>query len=89
MASTTSIKQVSRDKARAELRELVIAWATDADTHRATYILELGPERSGAKSRCLCPGCGGPLVAVNNAKPSTKSARTSGTTKAPTARIAR
>ena len=68
MASTTSIKQVPRDKARAELRELVIAWATDADTHLATYILELGPERSGAKSRCLCPGCGGPLVAVNNAK---------------------
>ena len=68
MVSTTSIKQVSRDKARAELRELVIAWATDADTHLATYILELGPERSGAKSRCLCPGCGGPLVAVNNAK---------------------
>ena len=46
----------------------MIAWATDADTHLATYILELGPERSGAKSRCLCPGCGGPLVAVNNAK---------------------
>ena len=64
MVSTTSIKQVSRDKARAELRELVIAWATDADTHLATYILELGPERVGAKSRCLCPGCGGPLVAV-------------------------
>ena len=68
MASTTSIRQVQRDRDRAELRELVIAWATDADTHLATYILELGPERSGAKSRCLCPGCGGPLVAVNNAK---------------------
>ncbi|BEU98842.1 hypothetical protein ACDW_45480 (plasmid) [Acidovorax sp. DW039] len=68
MAGTTSIKQVEKGKARAALRELIIAWAHDADTNSATYILELGPDRSGAKSRCLCPGCGSPLIAVNNAK---------------------
>lgn len=55
-------------QARADLRELVIAWANDAASLLPTYILELGADRSGAKSGCLCPGCGNPLIAVNNAK---------------------
>lgn len=51
-----------------EIRDLTIAWAMDAATSRATHILELGPERSGKLSGCICPSCGANLVAVNNAK---------------------
>lgn len=60
----TSVQGVPRE----ESRDLTIAWALDAATSRATHILELGPERSGKRSACICPACGADLVAVNNAK---------------------
>jgi hypothetical protein len=52
----------------AALAELVQAWARDISTGEPRHILELGPERRGAKSGCECPGCGLPLTAVNVAK---------------------
>lgn len=70
MNSTTSLKLTTLGEARADMRELVIAWANDAESLLPTYILELGTERSGAKSGCVCPGCSNPLIAVNNAKES-------------------
>lgn len=54
--------------ARAALAELVQAWARDVATGTPIHILELGPERRGAKSGCECPSCGLGLMAVNAAK---------------------
>lgn len=52
--------------------ELVMAWARDTDTGEPRYILELGPDRRGAKCACECVSCGLPLTAVNAAKASFK-----------------
>lgn len=54
--------------ARRALAELVQAWARDITTGEPRHILELGPERRGARSGCECPSCGLPLTAVNAAK---------------------
>lgn len=54
--------------ARRLLADLVMAWAQDAETGEPRYILELGADRRGAKSGCVCVGCGEPLTAVNAAK---------------------
>lgn len=53
-----------------QLNELVMAWATDAETGLAKYIHELGPEHARAKCGCICPACGAALTAVNAAKDS-------------------
>ena len=53
---------------RLALAELVMAWARDAATGEPRYILELGPDRRGAKCACECPSCGLALTAVNAAK---------------------
>lgn len=58
----------SAKEARSALSDLVMAWARDSETGEARYILELGPERRGAKSGCECAHCGLPLTAVNAAK---------------------
>lgn len=55
-------------EARAALAELVLAWARDVTTGAPIHILELGPERRGARSGCDCPSCGLGLTAVNAAK---------------------
>lgn len=47
--------------------ELVMAWAQDATTGRAIYVLELDGSRRGKKSGCKCIACGSPLTAVNAA----------------------
>jgi hypothetical protein len=54
--------------AQNSLRELVMAWACDQETAEPRYILELGPERRGKQSGCVCPSCGAPVTAVNAAK---------------------
>ncbi|MCP3024722.1 hypothetical protein [Cupriavidus basilensis] len=68
--SSTSLIKVEPSAAHRDLalKDLTIAWALDASTSRAIHILELGPERSGKLSACVCPSCGADLVAVNNAK---------------------
>ena len=48
--------------------DLVMAWAVDQDTGQPRYILQLDAAHRGAKSKCKCPSCGLPLVAVNAAK---------------------
>lgn len=48
--------------------ELVMAWARDVATGEPRYILELGPDRRGAKCACECVSCGLALTAVNAAK---------------------
>jgi hypothetical protein len=58
----------SAQEERSALSDLVMAWARDIETGEARYILELGPERRGAKSGCQCAHCGLPLTAVNAAK---------------------
>lgn len=54
--------------ARESLRELIMAWARDSATGQPVYIMELGDDRRGAKSGCVCPNCRAPLTAVNAAK---------------------
>jgi hypothetical protein len=67
--SLTKISEASRqDDEQISLRELVMAWARDRETSEPRYILELGPERRGKNSGCVCPSCGAPLTAVNAAK---------------------
>ena len=68
--SSTSLIKVEPSAAHCDqaLKDLTIAWALDASASRAIHILELGPERSGKRSACICPSCGADLVAVNNAK---------------------
>lgn len=51
------------------LDSLVMTWAHDADTGEPVYVMELGPERNGSRSRCECRSCGQPLTAVNAGKP--------------------
>ncbi len=68
MKSTTTVKVKSREDGVALLGGLTIAWALDAQSLAPWHILELGPERSGARSGCLCPACGEGMIAVNNAK---------------------
>lgn len=51
-----------------QLDRLVMAWAKDAQTGEARYILELDDRHKGAKCGCVCYSCGLPLTAVNAAK---------------------
>lgn len=51
-----------------EDENLVLAWAKDVETGSPIYILQLGKDRQGAKSNCICMGCEEPLQAVNAAK---------------------
>lgn len=66
--SQTRLQFGSPATASKQLSELVMAWATDAETGLARYIHELGPDRAGAKCGCICPACGSALTAVNVAK---------------------
>lgn len=50
------------------LRALIMAWARDQDTGEPRYIMELGADRRGNRSRCICPSCLAPVTAVNAAK---------------------
>ncbi|MFO0108110.1 MAG: hypothetical protein ACK52H_12715 [Burkholderiales bacterium] len=50
------------------LPDLVMAWARDEETGEPRYIMELGAERRGSRSGCVCPSCLAPLTAVNAAK---------------------
>ena len=59
--STASFAETSR-----ALSELVLAWASDAQTGAAKYILEV---ETGIRCGCVCPGCGGRLEAVNARNP--------------------
>ena len=72
MEPNTPLKFTNAGEAVSQLREMVMAWAVDGETGRATYILELDATRSGAKSGCICHGCGEPMIAVNNAKETVK-----------------
>lgn len=67
-SSNIVVQTVGTVGARAALAELVQAWARDVATGTPIHILELGPERRGAKSGCECPSCNLPLTAVNAAK---------------------
>lgn len=58
----------SEGEGRKLLSSLVMAWAQDAETGQPRYILELDSKHRGAKSGCVCVGCGEPLTAVNAAK---------------------
>lgn len=68
--STSSRIKVDPSASHSELalKDLTIAWALDAAAMRPIHILELGKDRSGSRSNCICPSCGASLVAVNNAK---------------------
>lgn len=68
MDTTAPIVVTSKAERDSALKELIIAWAHDATTGEARYILELGPERRGAKCGCICPSCAQPLIGVNVAK---------------------
>lgn len=46
----------------------VQAWARDSLTGEPVYILQLGRDRKGKKSRCECQSCDLPLLAVNAGK---------------------
>jgi hypothetical protein len=50
------------------LADLVMAWARDQETGEPRYIMELGVERRGNRSGCVCPSCLAPVTAVNAAK---------------------
>ena len=50
------------------LSDLVMAWARDQETGEPRYIMELGAERRGNRSGCVCPSCLAPVTAVNAAK---------------------
>jgi hypothetical protein len=51
-----------------QLRKLVMAWAKDASTGEARYILELDKLHRGSSCGCVCYSCGLSLTAVNAAK---------------------
>jgi hypothetical protein len=55
-------------KVRDTLRDLIMAWARDQKTGEPVYIMELGADRRGAHSLCICPSCLAPVTAVNAAK---------------------
>ena len=59
----------SRTRPVAALSELVMAWATDAESGHPVYIEELPRERTGQACACLCPACGAELTARNAGKP--------------------
>lgn len=48
--------------------DLIMAWARDAETGEPRYIMELGAERRGSRSGCVCPSCLAPVTAVNAAR---------------------
>lgn len=57
-----------RGSGESALKDLIIAWAHDAFTGEAKYIMELGPDRAGGNCDCICPSCEQPLTGVNVAK---------------------
>lgn len=65
----TQIQVQSQSKApRDGWPDLIMAWARDAETGEPRYIMELGAERRGGKSACVCPSCLAPVTAVNAAR---------------------
>lgn len=66
--STEIRVQLQSDTHGVVLRDLIMAWARDEDTGEPRYIMELGPDRRGNRSRCVCPSCLAPVTAVNAAK---------------------
>ncbi|QKO23412.1 hypothetical protein [Rhodoferax sp. BAB1] len=67
MVTEIRVEQKSQTPLEA-LRDLIMAWARDKDTGEPVYIIELGTDRRGSHSRCICPSCLAPLTAVNAAK---------------------
>jgi len=67
MVTEIRVEQKSQPPLEA-LRDLIMAWARDQDTGEPVYIMELGTDRRGSHSRCICPSCLAPLTAVNAAK---------------------
>lgn len=49
-------------------RELVLAWAKDAETGAPVYVRELSRDQTGLRCGCICPACGAVLEAVNAGK---------------------
>lgn len=69
LSMTTEIRVEQQSPAHREaLRDLIMAWARDQNTGEPVYIMELGADRRGTHSRCICPSCLAPLTAVNAAK---------------------
>lgn len=66
--STEIRVQHQADMHQDALRALIMAWARDQDTGEPRYIMELGADRRGNRSRCICPSCLAPVTAVNAAK---------------------
>lgn len=65
----TQIQVQSQSEApRDGLPDLIMAWARDAETGEPRYIMELGAERRGSRSGCVCPSCLAPVTAVNAAR---------------------
>lgn len=62
-----SVSSTSEDPT-SRLSELVMAWAKDKESGEPVYIFELGADRHGAKSGCVCYSCGLSLTAVNAGK---------------------
>ncbi|MFA7557704.1 MAG: hypothetical protein WCZ20_07900 [Hydrogenophaga sp.] len=50
------------------MTDLIMAWARDEKSGEPRYIMELGVDRRGSRSGCVCPSCLAPLTAVNVAK---------------------
>lgn len=67
MATEIRVEKKSQEPLEG-LRDLIMAWARDQDTGEPVYIMELGTDRRGSRSRCICPSCFAPLTAVNAAK---------------------
>lgn len=68
MDTTAPLVVTAKASADRPLSDLVIAWAHDAQTGEARYIMELGADRRGGKCGCICPSCAQPLTGVNIAK---------------------
>lgn len=65
----TEIRVIQQSPAHREaLHDLIMAWARDRVTGEPIYIMELGVDRRGSQSRCICPSCLAPVTAVNAAK---------------------
>lgn len=65
----TQIQVQSQSEAPPDgLPDLIMAWARDAENGEPRYIMELGAERRGSRSGCVCPSCLAPVTAVNAAR---------------------
>lgn len=68
MTGTPTLRIAPRQTVAGIAATMSMAWASDADTGQPRYIMELGRDRHGARSRCVCGHCGLALQAVNAGK---------------------